>query len=550
MAVMEAFQSMAAMGVPSLVPQLMNLVVKSSRWGNVPLLVSQDKADAAWESAQQHLDASHGWNPISDAANVYDAGKETVIALYDEGRAGAAFVAWATLEVAAFGLQMASDAASAAAKVAAELAKGAAEGAVIAGRVADVAERTAQVMAAYAAQEEALAARYQGEAVSLAAAYARQVAAEIAAAARAAAQAAARAAARLRAAARRAARVAARAAVVVAKAAYKYSGAQDVVSCVTDPTLSSCAKAAVTVALVAATGGEGEIEIAAADAAEDAGTAAAEDAGESAAADTGGDAADSCTVGGESFTAGTRVLLASGAAAAISQLNPGEKVLATNTKTGKTQAETITAVLVHHDTDLYDLTVKTAHGTAVIGTTANHLFWNPYHHYWISANKLSKNEHLKSANGAVAVVVGGTTPKQRDGWMWDLTVPGNNDHDFYVVTGDTPVLVHNSGGMDGCSDAAYQAVLHNAQEVVDGQVNHRIPGMDSTTSEGADALANHLDQIYSTPGTPLLNGTGEAWYDSERGLYIYRGNGAAPSGSVFRAPSSYFTNKTGVVLGQ
>jgi death-on-curing family protein len=40
--------------------------------------------------------------------------------------------------------------------------------------------------------------------------------------------------------------------------------------------------------------------------------------------------------------------------------------------------------------------------------------------------------------------------------MWDLTVPGNNDHDFYVlaersssqrthyvVAGDTPVLVHN-----------------------------------------------------------------------------------------------------------
>jgi hypothetical protein len=47
--------------------------------------------------------------------------------------------------------------------------------------------------------------------------------------------------------------------------------------------------------------------------------------------------------------------------------------------------------------------------------------------------------------------------------MWDLTVPGNNDHDFYVVAGDTPVFVHNSGGMDGCSDAAYQAVLHNEQ---------------------------------------------------------------------------------------
>ena len=41
-------------------------------------------------------------------------------------------------------------------------------------------------------------------------------------------------------------------------------------------------------------------------------------------------------------------------------------------------------------------------------------------------------------------VVGGTVPKQHDGWMWDLTVPGNNDHDFYVVvTTATAVLVHN-----------------------------------------------------------------------------------------------------------
>jgi hypothetical protein len=27
--------------------------------------------------------------------------------------------------------------------------------------------------------------------------------------------------------------------------------------------------------------------------------------------------------------------------------------------------------------------------------------------------------------------------------MWDLTVPGNNDHDFYVQAGSASVLVHN-----------------------------------------------------------------------------------------------------------
>jgi hypothetical protein len=50
---------------------------------------------------------------------------------------------------------------------------------------------------------------------------------------------------------------------------------------------------------------------------------------------------------------------------------------------------------------------------------------------------------------------GGATPKDHDGWMWDLTV--QDDHDFYVEpaaalpptrAGPTPVpvLVHNCGG--------------------------------------------------------------------------------------------------------
>ena len=58
------------------------------------------------------------------------------------------------------------------------------------------------------------------------------------------------------------------------------------------------------------------------------------------------DAAESCLAGGLSFTPGTKVLLVSGKAVSISQLKPGEKVLATSTKTGKTWAETIGAVWV------------------------------------------------------------------------------------------------------------------------------------------------------------------------------------------------------------
>ena len=182
------------------------------------------------------------------------------------------------------------------------------------------------------------------------------------------------------------------------------------------------------------------------DGAEEATSMAGDDAGQAAE-----DADPSCTVGGQSFTAATMVLLASGKKIPISQLKVGDKVLATNVKTGKTQAEPVAAVLVHHDTDLYDLTVKTSHGTAVIHTTTNHLFWDPYRKQWRPASTLKKGEHLKTSDGTIATSDGGSTPKVRDGWMWDLTVPGNNDHDFYVQAATTAILVHNcpTGGRRG-----------------------------------------------------------------------------------------------------
>jgi hypothetical protein len=81
--------------------------------------------------------------------------------------------------------------------------------------------------------------------------------------------------------------------------------------------------------------------------------------------------------GGQSFTAATQVLLASGKTLPISKLQPGDKVLAVHTASGKNQPETVTAVLVHHDTDRYDLTVKTRTGTQVIHPDCSVNFRSP-----------------------------------------------------------------------------------------------------------------------------------------------------------------------------
>lgn len=155
------------------------------------------------------------------------------------------------------------------------------------------------------------------------------------------------------------------------------------------------------------------------------------------------------TLGGQSFSADTKVQLADGGTKDISDLKPGDKVKSTDTSTGKTNDSTTSAVLVNHDTDLYDLTVHTANGDQVIHTTAHHLFFDRTTQSWVEAAKLPKGDQLATDSdpghdpydGTTATAEGGTTPADSSGDMWDLTVPG--DHDFYVMAGDTPVLVHN-----------------------------------------------------------------------------------------------------------
>jgi hypothetical protein len=87
----------------------------------------------------------------------------------------------------------------------------------------------------------------------------------------------------------RAVKVVARVAVKVGKIAYKVSGVQSIVSCVTDPTLSSCLQAAVTVVMIAAivaTGGAAGVADAAEGAAESATESATKETAEATAEET------------------------------------------------------------------------------------------------------------------------------------------------------------------------------------------------------------------------------------------------------------------------
>ena len=189
------------------------------------------------------------------------------------------------------------------------------------------------------------------------------------------------------------------------------------------------------------------------------------------------------------------MLLAGGKAVPISSLHVGEMVLATDTRTGKTQPEAVAAVLVHHDTDLYDLKVRDRGRTSVIDTTSNHLFWIPGSAgggRWAKAASLKYGTHLRTPDGGdAATVAGGWIPRQARGWMWDLTIPGNNDHDFYIDTTAADVLVHNCGDLP-------------------------LDGTQMSTDETLDAAQDYLGEGYSEP----VSGSGR--FVSEDGTRVVR----------------------------
>jgi hypothetical protein len=202
------------------------------------------------------------------------------------------------------------------------------------------------------------------------------------------------------------------------------------------------------------------------------------------------------------------VLTASGHLVAISKLRKGDKVLATNTKSGKTSPEPVAAVLVRHDSDLYDLRVATAHGTAVIDTTRSHLFFDAGHHRWVKAAALKYGTRLRTPSGATATTRGGHNPKITTGWMWDLNIPGGNDHDFYVApagadglrahhAGSFAMLVHNSN----CISSA--DILNDPKTLkglTPGQIDDLARNAGYDVQPGSASAANPATRYY-LPGT-------------------------------------------------
>ncbi|WP_430791339.1 RHS repeat-associated core domain-containing protein [Actinoplanes sp. G11-F43] len=158
-----------------------------------------------------------------------------------------------------------------------------------------------------------------------------------------------------------------------------------------------------------------------------------------------------------SFSGDTAVLLADGTTKPLSEVEVGDEVLATDPETGEQGPRKVEKVWVHND-DLYVLDVDGRRLTV----TEDHPFWNETDKRWEGPEELELGDLLRTVGGTVSA---GTFnwDDHRYAPAYNLTVAGI--HTYYVLAGNTPVLVHNDGGDDVArvgrwmSQAEYDAMV-------------------------------------------------------------------------------------------
>ncbi|MDF5751879.1 polymorphic toxin-type HINT domain-containing protein [Spongiactinospora sp. TRM90649] len=162
--------------------------------------------------------------------------------------------------------------------------------------------------------------------------------------------------------------------------------------------------------------------------------------------------ADSCP---NSFAAGTLVLLANGTAKPIEKVALGEKVLATDPETGETRAKPVVRQIAGEgDKKLVKITIDTdgdtGSATSDLVATDGHPIWVQSERAWLKADRLKPGMWLRTSAGTYVQVTATKTSTARQR-VHNFTIADINT--YYVLTGATPVLVHNCDNLQEYADS-------------------------------------------------------------------------------------------------
>ncbi|WP_440351713.1 polymorphic toxin-type HINT domain-containing protein [Melissospora conviva] len=211
-----------------------------------------------------------------------------------------------------------------------------------------------------------------------------------------------------------------------------------------------------------------------------------------------------CLKKGNSFEPGTLVLLADGSAKPIEDVKVGDAVMATDPEGGVTAPKTVVATIIGQGVkSLVEITVDVdgdrgdAEGSLV--ATDGHPFWVPELHEWLDASELEVGQWLQTSAGTF-VQISALSRSSETAQVHNLTV--DDVHTYYVLAGDTSVLVHNCNrsGLD-FTDAEREKVYEaNRQanggvlkcEYCGGDVVRR-PSRSGVPGKPDDAQIDHVE---------------------------------------------------------
>ena len=147
------------------------------------------------------------------------------------------------------------------------------------------------------------------------------------------------------------------------------------------------------------------------------------------------------------FLAGTDILMADGSTKNIEDVQVGDEVRATDPENGESGARKVTQ-LIRTEGDKYfnELSIATEDGIDSITATHEHPFWSPSERDWVTAGDLKAGMTLLTDDG-VTVIVTGNRSFTKHARTYNLTV--EDLHTYFVLAGETPILVHNAGCATG-----------------------------------------------------------------------------------------------------
>jgi hypothetical protein len=143
-----------------------------------------------------------------------------------------------------------------------------------------------------------------------------------------------------------------------------------------------------------------------------------------------------------SFAAGTQVLMAADTTEPIQDVHVGDLVENAQPGGGNEVHKVDQVHVTTTDTDFTKLTVSTPTGPKTITGTQNHPYYDQSIGAFVNAANLKPGDRLQSIDAGANVTV--LSVEDYTGHMvtYDLTIDGL--HTYYVVAGETPVLVHNT----------------------------------------------------------------------------------------------------------